>query len=235
MSLPEFKHEKYTTRLSAYLNAGKVSLDETMKLQGTLQHMTFICTAGSSYLPSLAQAIKEFKEDRNHCLPLSCDMGGVIGPGMVAVDLVEAGHFMVLAPMLHIDPDVWVNASTSWGIGIMVKGCWAAWKLLDGWRSRDCDISWVEMIAMELALLWVLAAGICDMKVMIQGENMGVLGTLNTGRSRNTASNLSIFWMALDMAPANILVEPVYMTLETNLADACSCSSGCQEWVFRSD
>jgi len=123
----------------------------------------------------------------------------------------------------------------SWGIGLVVKGCWASWKLLDGWRSRDCDISWVEMIAMELALLWVLAAGICDMKVMIQGENMGVLGTLNTGRSRNTASNLSICWMALDMAPANILVEPVYMTLETNLADACSCSSGCQEWVFRSD
>jgi len=78
------------------------------------------------------------------------------------------------------------------------------------------------MIAMELAVLWVLAAGIRDVKVMIHGNNMGVLGALNKGRSRNAASNLSICWMALAMALANILVDPVYVTLEMNLEDACS-------------
>ena len=110
----------------------------------------------------------------------------------------------------------------SWGIGLVFKGHWAAWRLSDGWRTSEHDISCVEMIATELVLLWVLAAGIHDVKVVIHGDNMGVLGALNKGRSRNAASNLSICWMALAMALANILVDPVYVTLEMNLEDACS-------------
>jgi len=39
---------------------------EMMKLHGTLQHMTFILTAGTSYLPTLSQATKFFNGDR-HC------------------------------------------------------------------------------------------------------------------------------------------------------------------------
>jgi len=107
-------------------------------------------------------------------------------------------------------------------MGLVVKGCWAAWKLTEGWRAADCDISWAETIAMEVALLWILAVGFCNVNILIHGNNMGVLGMLNKGRSRNAASNLSICWMALAMALKSVLVEPVYVTLERNLADACS-------------
>ena len=63
MSLPELKCEKYAARVLAYLNVKKVSLDQAMKMQGMLQHATFILMARSSYLPSLSQAIKSFKGD----------------------------------------------------------------------------------------------------------------------------------------------------------------------------
>jgi len=115
-----------------------------------------------------------------------------------------------------------VDATTSWGIGLVVKGHWAAWKLVEGWRAADHDIGWVETIAMEVALLWILVAGFRKVNILIHGNNMGVLGMLNKGRSRNAASNLLICQMALAMAPKSILVEPIYVTSERNLADACS-------------
>ena len=64
------------------------------------------------------------------------------------------GHSLL--PPLHWDPDVWVDASTSWGIGLLVKGWWAAWKLSDRWNEAGHDIGWAEMIAMELTLLWMV-------------------------------------------------------------------------------
>ena len=46
------------------------------------------------------------------------------------------------------------------------------------------------MIVTELALLWIVSAGILDARVMVHGNNMGVLGALDKGRSHNVASNL---------------------------------------------
>ena len=75
---------------------------------------------------------------------------------------------------------------------------------------------------MELALLWVVMAGFHDVKVIIHSDNTGMLGALDKGRSRDMASNLSICQMVWTMVPVNLMVEPIYVTSETNLADACS-------------
>jgi len=54
------------------------------------------------------------------------------------------------------------------------------------------EISWAEIVAMELAVLWLVSAGIHDARVIVHGNNMGVLGALNKGRSCNSARNLLI-------------------------------------------
>jgi hypothetical protein len=51
-----------------------------------------------------------------------------------------------------VDLDFWMDASSSWGIGLLCGGQWAAWKWLDGWRSDFQEISWVEAAAVELAV-----------------------------------------------------------------------------------
>jgi len=78
------------------------------------------------------------------------------------------------------------------------------------------------MTAMELALLWMVSIGIQDANVVVHGDNTGVQGTLKKGRSRNVACNLSIRQMTRVMALANIMLDPVYVTSDANLADACS-------------
>jgi len=105
---------------------------------------------------------------------------------------------------------------------MVVKGQWAAWQLLDGWNEADHDICWAEMIAMELALLWIVSTRIRDVRVVVHGDNTGVQDALKKGQSRNIACNLSICWMTRVMALANIMLDPMYVTSETNLVDACS-------------
>jgi len=136
--------------------------------------------------------------------------------------LSRQGISWSLLPHLHLDPNIWVDAFMSWAIGLVVKGCWAAWMLLEGWKAKDHDIDWAETVTMELALLYVVVAGFCDVKVIIHGDNTRVLGALNKGRLQNMASNLSICQMVWTMVPDNVMVEPIYVTSETNLADACS-------------
>ena len=109
-----------------------------------------------------------------------------------------------LLPHMLLDPDAWVDASTSWGVGLVVKGHWAAWHLLEGWQAEDHDIGWAEMVTMELAVLWIQSVGIRDSKVLVHGDNTGVLGALRKGRSQNMARNLCIWWISTILIPSNI-------------------------------
>ncbi|CAL1715691.1 unnamed protein product [Somion occarium] len=42
---------------------------------------------------------------------------------------------------------LFVDASTSWGIGLVANGKWLAWQLKPGWKSDGRDIGWAEMVA----------------------------------------------------------------------------------------
>jgi len=178
-------------RVSAYLNAERVSLDQAMKIQGMLEHVTFILTAGSSYLPSLSWAIKSFKGDKHCHHHFTRDVWADLNWWQAALSKQAVSQSFL--PCLHLDPDVCVNASMSWGIGLVVQGHWVSWQLLEGWKASDHNISWAKMVMMELALLWVVSTRIHGARVIGHGDNMGVLGKLNKGRSHNAASNLSIF------------------------------------------
>jgi len=129
VSLPRKKCEKYVARVLAYLDVGRVSLEQSMKLHGTLQHTTFVLKAGNSYLPAISRAITGFKGDRHRRHHVACDARADL---LWWKAILAEGHIMrSLLPRLHCDPDVWVDASTSWGIGLVVNGHWAAWRLLE--------------------------------------------------------------------------------------------------------
>jgi len=55
-------------------------------------------------------------------------------------------------PCTRIDPDVWVDMSTDWVIGVILCQHWVAWKLNPGWKVEGHDIGWAELIALELAM-----------------------------------------------------------------------------------
>ena len=69
------------------------------------------------------------------------------------------------------DPDIWVDASLSWGISIVIVSCWAAWRLLFGWKSEGQDIGWAEAVAVELTLLCLGASSWQDAHIKIHCDN----------------------------------------------------------------
>ncbi|KAJ8473727.1 hypothetical protein ONZ45_g16190 [Pleurotus djamor] len=64
VSLPEPKRVKFLARVSTFLSTFPASLENSMKIQGSLCHIAFVFPLGRSRLPSLSLFISSF--DDNH-------------------------------------------------------------------------------------------------------------------------------------------------------------------------
>src|SRR5882724_9390203 len=58
-----------------------------------------------------------------------------------------------------IDLDIWVDTSTYGGVGVLVAGLWATWKLVFGLSSMAQDISWEVVVTINLAVVWLVQKG----------------------------------------------------------------------------
>jgi hypothetical protein len=60
-----------------------------------------------------------------------------------------------LAPAAPVDLQWWGNASTSFGIGVIIGSYWAVWKWAPSFKvglRQDFDIGWAKAVAVELGL-----------------------------------------------------------------------------------
>jgi len=221
VSLSTKKRLKYLDKVLAFqtLTTSKVSRKHCMSIHGTLQHITFVYKQGRSSLPPLSAFISKFPNDfALHHVPksiLECLKW------WIAV-LQNPSTLRSLVPQTVIDPHVWVDASTDWGIGVILGQLWATWRLIPGWRTDGRDIGWAESIALELAVIWLVREGFSDCNISIHGDNMGVIGAHIKGRSHNAACNESIRRIASLIIPNNIIISPVYTPSASNKADPIS-------------
>src|SRR5882724_4435988 len=128
-----------------------------------------------------------------------------------------------LKPHMTIDPDIWVDASSSWGIGIIFSRAWYAWSIIPGWRAKGRDIDWAESIALELAVMILTDEDYHDCSVIVHGDNIGIIGAYDKGRSCNIPCNDSICHITSSIVPNNIMIIPIYVTSAMNRADPISC------------
>jgi len=163
----------------------KVSHKDVMAIHGTLQHIKFVYRQGHSSLPPFSSLIAKFLNNFTcHHIPRS-----VIKALMWWEAILQSlSGCCSLFPHPVIDPDVWVNASTDWGIGIVLGHLWAAWRLKPGWKMDSCNIGWEESVALELAILWLIQASHVDCNI-VHGDNTRVIGMFNKGQSHNITCN----------------------------------------------
>ena len=221
VSLPDKKCIKLLAKIDNFLalDSCTVSRRDCTSLHGSLQHITFIFREGRSTLPPISSFVLKFTNDFSwRHVPAT------------VIDSVRWWNAVLLAPVgsrslsphRKVDPDVWVDASSSWGIGLVVGKHWAAWYLREGWKTGDRDIGWAESVALELAVLWLVTQDFADCEVAIKGDNTGVIGAFNKGRLRNVSRNATIRRMAASLVPLNITVLPVYVASAVNRADPVS-------------
>jgi hypothetical protein len=90
------------------------------------------------------------------------------------------------------DLGIYVDASISWGISIIIQGCWASFTLWPDWKIEGRDICWLETLALELLFYFLEAMDFKNVELLIHSDNQGAVGALDKGRSPNYHINLSI-------------------------------------------
>lgn len=224
VSLPEEKRIKYHSLIDSFLNSfgtrSQAPLKDALKINGTLSHITFVCPEGRSYLSALSLWISKF--------PSRLSRRYV--PASVVSDLRWWRHHLSTGgwsrslqprPPLQ-DLGLWVDASTSWGIGLVKSPLWDAWRLLPRWRGPGRDIGWLEAVAIELAVVHLESSGVRDSHVLIRSDNQGVIGAWERGRGRNFEVNLSIRRAYLIAFSCGISLSFLYVSSSDNLADPVS-------------
>jgi hypothetical protein len=222
--LPEEKRLKFHNRVRIFLDCftgHPCSLLDIQKIHGSLCHVAFVYTEGRSRLPSLSNFIASFmgNEFTRRYAPKS--MITDLKWWLQALD-IPGFHRKLLPRGPCQDMGLFVDASTSWGIDIVVAGRWAAFRLLDDWKVEGRDICWLETVAVEILIYILEAMGISNTTLLIHSDNQGTIGSLGKGRSRNFHINLSIRRSYIILASRFITPVLIYIPSENNPADPIS-------------
>ena len=231
VSLPEEKRQKYLSKLDDTLNSARdgrarMSWKTASSLNGTLSHICFVYPQGRAFLTNLCAFIASFRERTRRFAPPYPTPSMLSDLKWWRRTLETPGVARPLRPRSAIqDPDIWVDASSDWGIGLVARDACAAWRWSQEtsvWKRDGRDIGWAEMVAMELAARLLEQEGARDTEIILRGDNMGVIGAMERGRSRNFQVNDSIRRTEVICMASNILLRPRYVNTKCNRADPVS-------------
>jgi len=224
VSLPEKKRLKFLHRVNEFITnfeRTQCQLQDVERIHGSLCYISFIYQAGRSRLPSLSNFSASFHGDEftRRYPPPSL----ISNLKWWATELQIPDFDRQLTPCgPPLDLGIFVDASTSWGIGIIIEGKWLALQLKPSWKIPGRDICWLEMIAVELATYILEAKGIRESTVTIHSDNQGTMGSMNKACSPNTHINLSIRQTYTVLCPNFITLDLIYIPTKSNPADPLS-------------
>ena len=81
------------------------------------------------------------------------------------------------------DHQAFSDASTSYGLAVVIGNKWRAWKLYGHWQRNGRDIGWAESIAFEFLICILLTLDQSSMLLMAHCDNQGVVDGWKKGRS----------------------------------------------------
>lgn len=205
----------------AMFTSSRMSLNDVQRLHGSLSHITFVYVNMRSFLPPISQFAASFSSN---------PFGTRFPPPSFTSALRSWSEVLsgptpprILTPKGPvIDVDLWVDASTDWGVGLILGEKFAAFKLLPGWRGPSRDIGWLETLAVELAAILLGILGYQGQRILLRSDNQGVIGAHEKGRSRNFESNLSLRRTLFCCLDSDLSLALEYVESALNLADPIS-------------
>lgn len=224
VSLPDLKRKKFLHRVRTFIDSFKhrrCHMIDVQKIHGSLCHIAFVYPEGRSRLPSFSNFTSTFK---NNKYLRRFPPRDVIADLRWWLQLLEKeGQFRQLTPRGElVDMGIYVDASTSWGIGVVIGNRWAAFKLKEGWKKKGVDICWLEVLALEFLFYILIEEGIQSLHVLVRSDNQGAIGAIGKGRSPNHAINVAVRRIHTAIIPTFITPNLVYVKTDLNLADPVS-------------
>ena len=189
MAIPPNKLSQVLDLLNCWLTPdSSFSLCEAASLHGKLVHLLCIFPLICPFLQSISLFLLRFK---SFCmrllvsLPLAADLSWI--------------HFLIhnlpnqmplLSPQV-VDLHWWGDASTSFGIRVVIADQWAVWKWSSGFRvgpNLNFNIGWAKAIVVELGLHLAIHLNLFNLSdpshsiFLVHSNNLGVILVLNKGR-----------------------------------------------------
>ncbi|KAF5343250.1 hypothetical protein D9758_013431 [Tetrapyrgos nigripes] len=224
IELPESKKVKYSNKITTWLSADSHTKDETKSVVGTLQHVTLVIPHSRAYLASLHCFVAGFTDDSWPFLhhKYTKSVWNDLTWWLKQLQLPFLGLHIVKPPPIDNSISLFVDASTSWGIRLVLNGRWLAWQFRPNWSGNGCHIGWAEMVAVKLAILTLVTSHIKNTHIWIRSDNQGVVSTLQAGYSRGQAQNASLHCIVDCMQQHAIWLSVEWVPSKDNIADALS-------------
>jgi len=222
--LPNQKRMKFLRRVQTFIasfNRQKCTLHDIDKIHGSLCYLTVVYLGGRSRLPSLSNFATKFQGN---------DYVELYPPRSLITDLrwwedilSKEDFYRQLTPRGPASNlCIYTDASTSWGIGVIIDGRWKAFRLSDNWKTEGRGICWLETLGVEFVVHLLEAMGISNCQVTIHSDNQGTIGSMGKGRSPNYHINLSVRRSYSVLLARSITPSLVYVASADNPADPIS-------------
>jgi hypothetical protein len=193
--IPEKKRTDFLSLLVTSSASPSVTLPTLRTIVGKLSHFSLIVPLGRSNMRglwSLQTAMSE-KAHPNAAWPWTTRQRQDLNWWLNTLSQPNVGMFLCTQESPSTDFNLFCDASTSWGIGIVINGLWDAFKFTEGWNTSTItprDIGWGEFAAVEIVVHFVLKHyNLHDTHLLIHTDNQGVVGAWANRSSRNPASN----------------------------------------------
>jgi hypothetical protein len=220
VQIPDAKKVSYLAKLQPWTSDQKFSKKEAESVLGTLVHCSLAIPDGRSRLPSISR----FSSSFNH---LSSPFARKT-PGNIVLSDLQWWRTQLSAdfcgsilskppPASHIE--FWVDASSSWGIGVVFHNEWDFWKFQPGWDKDGRNIGWAEMVAIELGILFAIHRSHTDIHFIIKSDNQGVIHGIRGGKSRSLQQNTVLQRITLLLSHYRLWISSEYVPSLDNLAD----------------
>jgi hypothetical protein len=226
IDIPAAKKAKYLTCLAPWAAGGApVSCCKAEIVLGTLVYCTLAVPNGCTQLVMLTHMVSAFKGAQN-CF--SCWT-----PSPAVLNNIAFWHTKLSAPfcgsvLCNLPPlspvEFWVDALTSYGVGVVFAGHWAAWQFCAGWQADGHNIGWAKMIAIEVGVWVAVELGFCNTHFLVRSNNTGAIGLVSLGKAQNTEQNCSLQRIIAHMCASNLCIMSKYVALAANMADTPSCN-----------
>lgn len=223
VELPFDKKIKYLARLDPWLNFPSATLSEAQKLIGTLTHCSLVVPHGSSHLPLLFKFVSGFRNASSSFVrhKISQQLHEELRWWTGQLQLPFVGKSIKVPPPASSVP-VYVDASTSWGIGILIDNQWEAFRFLPNTFSQGRNIGWAEMVAVELCISALAALFSPNSHFVIHSDNQGVLAAVRNQCSRGFHANQSLQRMSHTLLSHDLSISGQYIQSSQNPADPIS-------------
>lgn len=184
------KKEKYTKAIQEWQKRTSHQLSDVEKLYGKLLHSCLVVPSGRAYVTGLEAMLGTFHN--RPFLPWSADKHIRADLQWWIITLSrQCLERPIPGPVTLVDVGAFSDASSGFGIAIVVRGRWRAWRLIPGWQTLNGkrDIGWAEAIGFECLVRYLGANDSSARHFTIFGDNKGVVEGWWNGRSRNPAVN----------------------------------------------